>query len=89
MSWPPLATSGDLWSEVAVRRDGQWQRCRARQVLLWGKAVFINEVGDVYCDGCALFVPVSELGRPVNPHRVGLQSVPGALVPIPAEEPWW
>lgn len=81
-TWPPPPRPDDRYQRAAIWQDGVAMPVRLRVVRLWGRNVLVDEQARVHCGGCLELVPVDELARPDNGHRVGLPfRADGRLVP--------
>jgi hypothetical protein len=83
--WPPPPTAERPWEtrRVPSRQTGRREAIVVRDVELWGRTVLIDEAHDVWCDCCWRFIPVEQLGRVDNVHRVGLPNrAAGRTLPI-------
>jgi hypothetical protein len=85
--WPP--PPGPLSRHEYKRILGRDEpRVRCRLVRLWGRDVWVDDEGRVWCPSCKQLVEVVELGRVDNGHAaIGLPfRAEGQLLPV-GDEP--
>lgn len=72
--WPPAVDESTEWRSQRVRTDDdrlwtEWRSVKVRRVWLWGRRVWIDDQGRVFCDCCWQMVSTEILGTPGNGHH--------------------
>jgi hypothetical protein len=81
-AWPPLVDESTVWTTVrpvVPRTNVQGGEVQVRRVLLWGKSVWINAAGEVWCTDCVAFRTPAQLSHPFNSCPVGLPARGGPV----------
>lgn len=89
--WPPAPKPDEEYHLVPLDDGtGRMLPTPVRWVRLFSNTPHRVEVGpegsDIYCSGCAAFVPAAEAIAPGNSHRAFPRPVVGALLPIRGDD---